>query len=205
MNPNAHFQQQYTLEEVQNSRMVADPLHLLECCPRGEGGAAAIVTTPQIAQRLGRHPLVSVAASAFKSELHTQDPFAEWILTDETARVAYESSGIGPRDLDLVQVHDAVSSEEIEYYEALGICPPGEGDGLVMAGETEIGGRIPFNTDGGLISRGHPIGPTGLAQIWETTLQLRGAAGPRQVEGATVGLAQMIGAGSVCVIHILKR
>lgn len=103
-----------------------------------------------------------------------------------------------------MQVHDAFANEEIEYYEALGICEVGEGDALVKNGDTALGGRIPFNTDGGLLSRGHPLGPTGLAQVWETTLQLRGDAGPRQIDGAQVGLLQMIGAGGVCLIHVLQ-
>lgn len=205
LNPYAQFQTEVTLEQVLASRMIADPLHLMECCPTGDGGAAAIVATPRVAERLGRHPVVRVVASASKSELFTEDPFPEWVLTKATALAAYEEAAVGPEDLDLVQVHDAFSSEEIEYYEALGICPPGEGERLVRTGDTELGGRIPFNTDGGLISRGHPIGPTGLAQIWETVLQLRGDAGPRQVDGARTGLTQMIGAGTVCMIHILQR
>jgi acetyl-CoA acetyltransferase len=205
LNPYAQFQEAVTLEQVLASRIIADPLHLLECCPRGDGGAAAVLTTTEVAERLGRHPLVRVIASAFKSALYQDEPFVESLLTRETAREAYEQAGLGPGDLDLVQVHDAFSNEELEYYEALGICEPGEGDRLVMDGETALGGRIPFNTDGGLISRGHPIGPTGLAQVWETTLQLRGEAGPRQVEGAKTGLLQMIGAGGVCVVHVLQR
>jgi len=104
-----------------------------------------------------------------------------------------------------VHVHDAFPVEELQYYELLGICGDGEGDKLVAEGATSIGGRIPFSTDGGLIGRGHPVGPTGLAQIWDTVQQLRGEAGARQVEGARTGLAHMMGAGSVCVIHILQR
>jgi acetyl-CoA acetyltransferase len=107
--------------------------------------------------------------------------------------------------MDLVQIHDAFTVEEIEYYEELGLCPPGEGGRLIEEGMTEIGGKIPFSTDGGLLARGHPIGPTGLAQIWETVHQLRGSAGQRQVTGADIGLCQMIGAGGVCFVHILKR
>jgi acetyl-CoA acetyltransferase len=112
---------------------------------------------------------------------------------------------MGPWDIDLVQVHDAATIEEVESYEFLGYCKYGEGERLIDEGATQIGGKIPFNTDGGLLTRGHPLGPTGLAQIWETVVQLRGQAGPRQVEGAKVGLAHMIGYGDVAVIHILKR
>lgn len=126
-------------------------------------------------------------------------------MTRDTSAAAYEQAGLGPADLDLVQVHDAFPVEELVYYELLGICGDGEGDKLVAAGETSLGGRIPFSTDGGLTARGHPGGPTGLAQIHETVLQLRGAAGSRQVDGARTGLCHMAGAGSVCVVHILQR
>jgi acetyl-CoA acetyltransferase len=126
-------------------------------------------------------------------------------MTADTAREAYEKAGIGPEDLDLVQVHDAFPIEELVYYELLGICREGEGDRLIADGETAIGGRIPFSTDGGLIARGHPGGPTGLAQIHETVTQLRGEAGARQVDGAKIGLCHLVGAGSVCVVHVLAR
>jgi acetyl-CoA acetyltransferase len=126
-------------------------------------------------------------------------------MTIDTARQVYEEAGLGPEDLDLVQVHDAFAIEELEYYELLGLCPTGEAERCIEEGDFELGGRIPVSTDGGLIARGHPGGPTGLAQIWETTLQLRGEAGKRQVEGARVGLCHMMGGGSVCVIHILQR
>jgi acetyl-CoA acetyltransferase len=205
LNPYAQFQDVYTLEDVLASRVIADPLHLLECCPTGDGGAAAILATPVIAERLARHPAVRIAASAFASALYGDEPSGESSLTTVASRDAYEQAGVGPDDLDMVQLHDAFSNEELDYYEELGVCEPGEADRLVTDGDTALGGRIPFNTDGGLISRGHPIGPTGLAQVWETTLQLRGDAGPRQIEGAKIGLLQMIGAGGVCLVHILQR
>jgi acetyl-CoA acetyltransferase len=205
LNPYSHFQQEVTLEEVLASRMVADPLRLLDCCPTSDGGAAAVVTTRAGAERLGRHPLVRVLASQAMSDIHLHEPWGDAILTRAAAARAYEEAGVGPADLDLFQVHDAFSSEEIEYYEALDICGPGEAEKLVLEGATEIGGRIPCNTDGGLLSRGHPLGPTGLAQIWETVVQLRGQAGARQVDGARTGLIQLIGAGNVCLIHILQR
>lgn len=205
LNPYAQYQKTVTLEEVVASRLIADPLHILECCPTGDGGAAAIVATREIAESLDRHPLVRVMTSQFRSEPYTEDPWPDYEATERTAHSAYEAASVGPEDIDLCQVHDAFSVEEVEYYEALGFCKPGEGDRMVADGDVELGGRIPFNTDGGLISRGHPLGPTGLAQIWETVLQLRGQAGPRQVEGARIGLAQMIGAGLICVIHLLER
>jgi acetyl-CoA acetyltransferase len=205
LNPYAQYQKVMTLEEIVASRLIADPLHMLECCPTGDGGAAAVVATRAVADRLSRHPNVRVVTSQFRSEPFTEDPWPDYELTERTARDAYEAAGMGPDDIDLCQVHDAFSVEEVEYYEALGFCKPGDGDRMVIDGDVELGGRLPFNTDGGLISRGHPLGPTGIAQIWETTLQLRGQAGPRQIDGARVGLAQMIGAGIICVIHILER
>ncbi|HJM74766.1 MAG TPA: thiolase family protein [Dehalococcoidia bacterium] len=201
LNPYAQFQDVFTLEEVLASRVIAEPLHMLECCPTGDGGAAAIVATPAVAARLGRHQVVRVTASAFAGIRHQDDP----PMTVTASQDAYEQAGIGPGDLDMVQLHDAFSIEELEYYAELGICEPDEAERLVIDGDTALGGRIPFNTDGGLISRGHPLGPTGLAQVWETTLQLRGDAGPRQIEGASNGLLQMIGAGGVCLVHILQR
>jgi acetyl-CoA acetyltransferase len=121
-----------------------------------------------------------------------------------TAYKAYDAAGCGPEDLDLIEVHDAATIEELLYYKALGLCPTGEGGRLVDTGDTEIGGKSPVNTSGGLISMGHPIGPTGLGQIAEILWQLRGEAGKRQVpDDPKVGLAHMVGAGGVCFIHIL--
>ena len=126
-------------------------------------------------------------------------------MTRDAALQAYEEAGLGPSDVNIALVHDAFANEELEYYELLGFCPPGDAEKLLEAGETEPGGRIPFNTDGGLIARGHPGGPTGLAQIHELALQLRGEAGERQVEGARVGLAHLVGGGSVCTVNLLRR
>lgn len=201
-----------TAEQVLASRMVAWPLTTMMSCPIGDGAAAVIVGTPAVAERLrpGR-PVVSVVASTLRSETYERGHLFQGPvvgppqMTRDAARDVYEESGVGPEDLDLVQVHDAFAIEELEYYELLGVCRPGEAEALVERGDTELGGRIPFSTDGGLIARGHPGGPTGLAQIWETTLQLRGEAGPRQVEGARIGLCHMMGGGSVCAVHVLRR
>jgi len=128
-------------------------------------------------------------------------------MTSDGARDIYEQAGVGPKDLDLVQVHDAFAIEELEYYELLGLCREGEAEACIERGDFQLGGRVPVSTDGGLIARGHPGGPTGLAQIWETTLQLRGEAGKRQVRDGKPrnGLCHMMGGGSVCVIHLLQR
>lgn len=205
MNPYAQYRKPITVDDVMNARMICDPMTLLHCCPTGDGGAAAIVTTVERARQLGSSPLITVAGSAFRSEAYRSPNQPGGDLTELTSRAVYADAGIGPGEIDLVQIHDAFSVEEIEYYESLGFAKPGEGERLIDEGATTVGGRIPFSTDGGLLSRGHPLGPTGLAQIWETVLQLRGQAGDRQVAGAKAGLAHMIGAGGVCICHILKR
>jgi acetyl-CoA acetyltransferase len=195
-----------TLEDVRNARMVADPLTVPHCCPVGDGGAAAIVVSERKARELGIGPAIRVIASAFRTPtlagvMNAQDADT----TVATVQAAYEQAGLGPKDIDLVQVHDAFTVEEIEYCESMGFCERGSGEAAVERGELSIGGRIPFSTDGGLLSRGHPLGPTGLAQVHETVLQLRGAAGQRQVEGARAGLVHMVGIGGVCLVHILQR
>src|SRR6185369_13070494 len=181
-------------------------------CPVSDGAACAIVAAKDVGRRLQpERPLVTVKASVLRSETYTTGhTFLGAVvgpsqMTVETAHAAYEQAGVGPSDLSLVQVHDAFAIEELDDYELLGICRPGEAEGLLASGATTLGGRIPFSTDGGLLARGHPGGPTGLAQIWETVLQLRGEAGKRQVPNARVGLCHMMGGGSVCVGHILVR
>lgn len=201
-----------TVEKVLGSRMVAWPLTTMMSCPTGDGAAVAIVGRPEIARRLqpGR-PVVKVVACQLQSERYApghvfQGPVVgPPRMTIDTSRAVYEEAGLGPEDLDLVQVHDAFAIEELEYYELLGLCKEGEAEAAIERGEFELGGRIPVSTDGGLLARGHPGGPTGLAQVWETTLQLRGEAGGRQVEGARVALCHMMGGGSVCCIHMLLR
>jgi acetyl-CoA acetyltransferase len=213
-NPNAHRRADHvvTAEEVMKSKMIAYPHTSMMTCANGGGAACAIVADKETAKRLANgRPLVKVMASQLRSEEYAKGHIFMGAvvgpseLTRTTAKRAYEEAGIGPKDLDFVQVHDAFPIEELLYSELLGICPEGEGDRLVEEGATSLGGRVPFSTDGGLIARGHPGGPTGLAQIWDSTLQLRGEAGKRQVEKARNGLVHMIGSGSVCAIHILQR
>lgn len=199
-----------TVEEILASTMISYPHTSKMACAAGGGAAAAIVATEAVARRLGG-PMVKVVASQQRSETYTDGHvflgavIGPAQMTRDTSAAAYEEAGLGPDDLDLVQVHDAFPVEELVYYELLGICPDGDGDKLVATGATTIGGRIPFSTDGGLTARGHPGGPTGLAQIHETVLQVRGSAGDRQVVDARTGLCHMAGAGSVCVVHILQR
>ncbi len=201
-----------TVEEVLASPMVAEPLTAMMCCPPSDGAACAILAREDLARRVnpGR-PLVRVLSSALQTE--TYSPGHTFVgpvvgpatMTRDTALEAYEDAGIGPEDLSLVLVHDAFANEELEYYELLGVCAQGEAEKLVEERQTALGGRIPFNTDGGLIARGHPGGPTGLAQIFELTQQLRGEADGRQVDGARIGLAHLVGGGSVCTVNLLAR
>lgn len=205
LNPHAQRQRVVTLDDVLQSPMIADPIRRLECCPIGDG-AAAVIVADRRALAGARRRRVRVLASATASERYHDG----WMVHPETgltARVAaraYESAGVGPADLDIVEVHDAFSVEELMYCEELGLAPEGEAGKLVMEGATAIGGRVAVSPSGGLLARGHPGGPTGLAQIVEITAQLRGEAGPRQHPQAKVGLAHMIGAGGVCVIHVLS-
>jgi acetyl-CoA acetyltransferase len=179
-------------------------------CPVDDGAACAILAHTDVVERLqaGR-PLVKVLSSVLQTEIYT--PGHTFLgpvvgpasMTRPTAREAYEDAGVGPSDVSLALCHDAFANEELEYYELLDFCADGDAEKLVEDGETRLGGRIPFNTDGGLIARGHPGGPTGLAQIHEITQQLRGEAGRRQVENARIGLAHLVGGGSVCTVNLL--
>jgi len=201
-----------TVEEVLASRKIAEPVTAMMSCPVDDGAACAILASKELARRLqpGR-PLVAPIASALQSETYARGhTFMGPVvgppsMTRDTAREAYEAAGVGPEDVSLTLVHDAFATEELEYYELLGFCREGEAEKLVEERQTHLSGRFPFNTDGGLIARGHPGGPTGLAQIFELTRQLRGEAGPRQVANARIGLAHLVGGGSVCTISILRR
>ena len=200
-----------TVEEVMGSRVIADPHTSMMSCGVSSGAAAAILVSADYARTMATRPSVRILTAVMQSERYTEGHvflgpvIGPSQMTADTAAEAYEKAGVGPGDLDLVQVHDAFPIEELVYYELLGICGDGEGDKLVASGETRIGGRIPFSTDGGLIARGHPGGPTGLAQVHETMTQLQGRAGSRQVDGARVGMCHLVGAGSTCVVTILAR
>ena len=213
-NPMAQRQSDHevTAEEILASRPIAYPHTSKMACAAGGGAACAIVATKSIAEKLANgRPLVKVTGSQSKSEHYTDGHvFMGAVvgpadLTTVTTKALYEESGVGPKDVSLVHVHDAFPIEELMYYELMGLCEEGEGDRLVEEGATSIGGRIPFSTDGGLTARGHPGGPTGLAQIWDATQQLRGESGKRQVEGATNAMVHMMGAGSICIMHMLQR
>lgn len=204
-NPYAQLRKPQTLEDVMNARIVADPLTVPHCCPVGDGGSAAVVVSEKKARELGIAKPVRVIASVFRTPSSSGGTGSQDAdTTSQTVQQAYAEAGVSPAEIDLVQVHDAFSVEEIEYCESMGFCEEGQGEFAVARGELSIGGRIPFSTDGGLLSRGHPLGPTGLAQVWETVQQIRGQSGQRQVEGAGTGLVHMVGIGGVCLVHILQ-
>ena len=203
-NPYAQFQREVTLAEVHAAREVVAPLTVLHCCPLGDGAAAAILVSEDVAKRLGIEKPVWVATSVSRSTVVTEPELTA--LTAATAREAYRRAGIGPGDLGMVELHDAATIEEILYAESLGLCAEGEGGKLVEQGATAITGRIPINSSGGLLAMGHPFGPTGIGQLAEIYWQLRGEAGERQIPSRPrVGLAHMIGLGGTCIIHILHR
>jgi acetyl-CoA C-acetyltransferase len=210
LNPDAQLPNAVTLEEVLNERMVCDPLTLPQCCPRGDGAAAAIITTKELAKRYTAIPIY-VAASAQVSGTYPDDQSYTFFDTDiRGARAAYEMAGIGPEDIDLAEVHDCFTTAELLHYEDLGFCKKGEGGRFIEEGFSDRGGKVAVNTSGGLLSKGHVLGATGVSQIIEVVRQLRGQAGERQVQGAKVGLQHNAGGfihtdTAACVIHILKR
>jgi len=209
LNPYAQFQNRVTPEEVLAARMIADPLTLQMCCPTGDGASAAVLTTQKRAAARGKP--VRVAASVLQSGLYKTGfrDMASSELTQRTSKLAYESAGVGPEDVDLAEIHDAFTIAEMMYYEALGFCGKGGALGMVERGDTSLGGVKPVNPSGGLLCRGHPVGATGVAQICEAVWQLRGEAGKHQVEGAKVALTHCTGGGisgldhGACAVHIL--
>jgi acetyl-CoA acyltransferase len=184
-NPLARFRTPVGVDEVLGSRMIADPLRLLMCSPVADGAAALVVTSAERAAALPV-PAVRVLASVVRSGGAAGGPGA----VARAAAAAYQRSGIGPDDLDVLEVHDAAASAELWCYEELGLCAAGGGAGLVAAGHVGLGGRQPVNPSGGLVAKGHPVGATGCAQLVELVDQLRGRCGPRQVPGARIGLAE---------------
>ncbi len=208
LNPYAQHQRRLTLADVQGSRMISEPLTLYQCSPTGDGAAAAIVTTEAAARQRSAGPFVRVAACAVGSQVFVPgEPDDIHDITVRTSRRAYEMWGGGPGDLDVVELHDCFTIAELCHYEGLGLCGEGEGQALLTSGATEIGGRIPVNPSGGLLSRGHPVGATGMAQIAEITWQLRDQAGQRQVAGAKAGLTHTLGGGGgmACAVTVLTR
>ncbi|MDB6143628.1 MAG: hypothetical protein JWP80_2672 [Pseudomonas sp.] len=200
LNEFAQQRTEVTLEEVLASRMIADPLTLLQCCPSQVDGAAALV----LGNRPGRHAKdVKVLGSIVVSGLREKgdDDILDAEITARAARLAYEQAGVSPSDVGVVELHDAFTIAELLYYEALGLAAHGEAVALLHSGATRLGGRVPVNPSGGLLAKGHPLGATGVAQMVELMWQLQGRAGSRQAGTPLIGLAQCTGGGIAGVDH----
>ena len=209
MNPKAMYQIETPLETVMNAEMISYPNTKLMCSVNVDGSAAAIIASEKKAKELG---LMSRAVKV-RASILTSDPWQERDLvmpdvntcTRRAAAAAYEMAGLGAEDVDLVELHDCFATAEILHYENLGLCDDGEAGRMIDDGEVALGGKGPVNVSGGLLSKGHPLGATGIANIYEVSTHLRGEAGQRQVEGARIGLTHVIGLGSACGIHILEK
>ena len=201
LNPLAQQRKTVTLEDVLESRPIAEPLTLLQCCPSMVDGAAAVVLTTKRPNT--SRPATRILGSAVQSGRIEEgcDNILDAEITARTARLAYEQAGVGPEAVNVVELHDAFTIAELLYYEALGLAKAGEGAALMRSGETALGGRVPVNPSGGLLAKGHPLGATGVAQMVEIAWQLEGRATGRQVEGARVGLTQCTGGGIAGVDH----
>jgi acetyl-CoA C-acetyltransferase len=209
LNPFAQYHLELTIDDVLSSTMVADPLRLFDCSPVTDGAAALVLTTAERAAELaGNRTIVTISGSGLATDtiaLANRSDLTELGAVRKAADRAYAMAGKKPGDIDVVEVHDCFTIAEIMATEAIGLFEPGQGASAVEAGVTAIGGTMPVNPSGGLKSKGHPVGATGVAQVAEITTQLRGEAGDRQVAGARTGLAQnMGGSGGSSIVHILE-
>lgn len=212
-NPNAMYRKEFSLEEIASSPLVCDPIRRLEICAPNDGAAALVVASARAARRLGAKA-ITIAACSHTIARYSADfrcPADSMSATSDnagptevTAGQAYARAGIGPSDIDCFEVQDTDAFCEIEIYEEIGLCPLGEGGRFVDEGHAEIGGKAPVNMSGGLISKGEPVGASHLGQLYELVSQLRGQSGPRQVEGARIGMGHVLGAGGNCAVTILK-
>jgi len=210
-NPNAQFQDEYTLEEIKAAKMIHEPLTKLQCSPTSDGSGAAVIASERF---VDEHDLwdraIEIAGQAMVTDMsstfdeRSSIKIVGFDMSKEAARSAYEQAEVGPEDVDVIELHDCFSANELITYEALGLAAEGEGHKLVESEDTTYGGRWVVNPSGGLISKGHPLGATGLAQCTELTWQLRGDADKRQVEGAKVALQHNIGLGGAAVVTVYR-
>lgn len=208
LNPYAQRQKVRTLDDVMRDAPLAGSLTRLQCCPIGEGAAAVLVASSRAVNRLGldRSRAVRVLSSVLRSEeMYPPGQDHDAALTADTAAQALAEAGVSASELDVIEVHDAFTIEELLYLEAMGLCGPGEAAGRLADGEWSIAGRCAVSPSGGLLAMGHPLGPTGVGQVAEICRQLRGEAGDRQQPGAEVGLAHMVGVGAVCAVSVLRH
>jgi acetyl-CoA acetyltransferase len=209
MNPKSMYQIETPLEMVMNAEMIAYPNTKLMCSVNVDGSAAAVIASEKKARELG----LMKRAVRVKASVLTSDPWQERDLvmpdvntcTRMAAKKAYETAGVEALDINLVELHDCFATAEILHYENLGLCGEGEAGKMIDNGEVALGGRVPVNVSGGLLSKGHPLGATGIANIYEVSTHLRGEAGKRQVPNARLGLTHVIGLGSACGIHVLEK
>ena len=208
LNPRSQYKLHLTIEDIHNSRMIAEPLTLYHCCPTGDGAAAVILCSEEVARKYTTPPFIKVAGVALRTQTFVRgDPADTHEITINTAREAYEKAGIGPGDLNIVELHDNFTISELEHCEELGLCGEGEGGRLIDEGITEITGSLPVSTSGGLLAKGHPTSATGISQMYEIVWQMRGQAGQRQVKDPKVGLCNCNGGdqGMACGIVIIKK
>jgi len=208
LNPNAQFPMEITRETVLNGAMVADPFRLFDCSPVTDGAAAVLLTTVEEAKKLGKHPLVVISGIGVATDTIALSQRKDILKLDVVALAAeraFKMAGKTIKDMDFAEVHDCFTIAEIMVIEALGIAEQGKGGQFTIDGKSALNGEFPINPSGGLKSKGHPVGATGVAQIFEAVLQLRGQAGKRQIKDAKTALTQnMGGSGGSCVIHILE-
>ena len=210
LNPLAQYRKEFSLDEILHAEVISYPNTLPMCCPTGDGAAAVVLVSDAKLKTLGldvRRRAVKISAAVM-----TSDPWTETdqvqpdvnTLTRLAADRAYEQAGIGPEDLDLVELHDCFATAELLHYDNLRLCESGGAGAFIDSGAPWRNGKIPVNVSGGLLSKGHPLGATGIANLFEVTAHLRGEAGDRQIEGARVGLTHVIGLASACAVHILE-
>jgi sterol carrier protein 2 len=209
-NPYAVFRDQVTVEQVLDSPVIYGPLTRLQCCPPTCGAAAAVVCSPEYARHHGLDGSVAIRAQAMTTDTaasfeHDMRKVVGYDMAADASRQVYEASGIGPEDIRVVELHDCFTTNELLSYEALGLTPEGTAEKFVLDGDNTYGGRVVTNPSGGLLSKGHPLGATGLAQCTELVWQLRGQAGPRQVDGVSVALQHNLGLGGACVVTMYEK
>ncbi|WP_009760466.1 thiolase family protein [Rhodococcus sp. JVH1] len=210
LNPLAHYRKEFSLDDILNADVIAFPNTLPMCCPNTDGAASVVVVSD--ARLKTMDPDIRRRAVKISASVLTSDPWVEGCqvqpdvstLTRNAAAAAYEQAGVGPADLDLVELHDCFATAELIHYDNLGLCEPGGAGDFLDSGAPWRDGKTPVNVSGGLLSKGHPLGATGIANIYEIATHLRGEAGDRQIPGAKVGLTHVIGLASACAVHILE-
>jgi len=205
-NPKAHLRVEINYDDVYNSMMVAKPLQLYDCCPISDGASAAVLVSADVAKNLTDKPVQLIGlGQASAGGLSTQRDYTLPIARTLSAKMAYEMAGVKPQDIDVCELHDCFTIAEIVASEGLGFFEPGDGWQAVMRGDTQIGGKIPISASGGLKSKGHPVGATGTAQVYEIANQLRGECGERQVEGAKIGMTDTLGGPFASIVNIIMK